>query len=902
MKFSIGEIVDRLSICRLKSERLSLDNSKEMSELYDEMNTYEGIYQFYDDMYKINGGIWDLESDIRRGNEDTLGLEEVGRRALKIRELNNLRVNLKNEINSKFNEGFIEVKMNHGSEKTPDVVVTLTTVPERLLNLREDGLKNVIKNLCEQNYNGYYEVHFNIPVTYSVTNELYVLPEWIDEFKLKYPHLKIFRTKDFGPPTKFVPTIMRLQNPEIIVLTVDDDLIYHREMVSEHKKYQDLLKDSVICYEGRGCEKHLFGSEDIRDSWILCVTEIRQTHSLQHFKSASYKVKLFDQDFYDYYLGKTLSDDVLISRYLRDKKIKMFVVPYEKDKHLYETRELWDKHQGVVSFPIIRQASSVEGSGCNHPEILKIQPKFYEPNDLGMPSIRVTYDTDKFSHGYIPIYESEFQSIKDAKNVLEIGVYQGGSLQYLKDFFPEATIYGLDLNNNNHLNSDRIKTFVCNQEKLEDLENFISKIDCEFDLIIDDGGHTMRQQQLTFGVLFKKVRPGGYYVIEDLHTSNMSQYISPEDKITSLEMLENFKKTGILESNYISDNEKEYIENNIESLGIWSRTPEKDLSVTSIIKKLKKKRLVVHQPTNFYSSRIRYHSIFWQNLIEKLDVRHQIITNRFAKDCHKGIGKVKLESDNSENDFTLNVLECEMIIEDYDTKEIYVLSCADNLSEATINLQDKPNLKKVFVSQFIDEKITSHIKNENLHKYSPWTYFPFNEFDLDSFYEKRKQKENLIPKMFFSGDIGSRPILNNFSKDFMDFFGYLGDFDNYVENLINYEIAFSVAGRGELCYRDVECMAMGVPLIRFEYLSKMEPNLIPNFHYISVERPEDLKSWMKLDREGNEHHAELITRRFQEVIEDKEFLNFISNNARKYYEDYLCPESVVNNTLKLLNL
>jgi hypothetical protein len=261
MKTSIGDIVDRYSICKLKSERLGLDNFSEISLLKSEIENYSGIEPDVDKLYEVNGLIWDLESDIRKGNELLLGLEEIGRRALKIREYNNIRVGHKNDINSKYNEGFIEVKMNHGSEKEPSIVISLTTVPERLLNDEDDGLKLVLKSLCTQTDND-YEVHFNIPEIYHVTKKEYQIPCWIDEIKLKYKHLKIFRTEDVGPPTKFVPTIQRIKNPETIVITVDDDLVYHEEMVEEHRKYQNELVDSVICYDGRGSQKPIYN--DIR--------------------------------------------------------------------------------------------------------------------------------------------------------------------------------------------------------------------------------------------------------------------------------------------------------------------------------------------------------------------------------------------------------------------------------------------------------------------------------------------------------------------------------------------------------------------------------------------------------------------------------------------------------------
>ena len=125
MKTSIGDIADRYSICKLKSERLSLDLSEEINQLQNEILNYKDIPKYVGDLYEINCLIWDLESDIRKGNEEILGLEEIGRRALKIRDYNNIRVGIKNKINSMYNEGFIEVKMNHGSEKEVSVIGTI---------------------------------------------------------------------------------------------------------------------------------------------------------------------------------------------------------------------------------------------------------------------------------------------------------------------------------------------------------------------------------------------------------------------------------------------------------------------------------------------------------------------------------------------------------------------------------------------------------------------------------------------------------------------------------------------------------------------------------------------------------------------------------------------------------
>ena len=113
---TIGEIADRHSICKLKLERTDLDCSIEFNALLTELNKYENIQLYLDQLYEINGSIWDLESDIRKGKEGLLGLSEVGSRALKIRNFNGMRVSIKNQINEFYKEGFIEQKIDHASE------------------------------------------------------------------------------------------------------------------------------------------------------------------------------------------------------------------------------------------------------------------------------------------------------------------------------------------------------------------------------------------------------------------------------------------------------------------------------------------------------------------------------------------------------------------------------------------------------------------------------------------------------------------------------------------------------------------------------------------------------------------------------------------------------------------
>lgn len=122
---------------------------------------------------------------------------------------------------------------------------------------------------------------------------------------------------------------------------------------------------------------------------------------------------------------------------------------------------------------------------------------------------------------YFDVYDRHFDRFRDREIVIvEIGVYQGGSLQMWKNYFGEkATIYGIDINPNcKQFEEDRIKILIGSQSD----RNFLREIKKQLppiDILIDDGGHTMRQQITTYQELFGHVKDDGVYLCEDLHTS-----------------------------------------------------------------------------------------------------------------------------------------------------------------------------------------------------------------------------------------------------------------------------------------------------------------------------------------------------------------------------------------------
>ena len=130
--------------------------------------------------------------------------------------------------------------------------------------------------------------------------------------------------------------------------------------------------------------------------------------------------------------------------------------------------------------------------------------------------------SDKWD-SYIQIYDELFRDKSDsAKSILEIGIQNGGSLEIWSKYFPLAEkIYGVDINpmcKSLIFDDDRIKVFVGDANTSEILNN-VSKDETQFDIIIDDGSHVSSDIIRSFVLYFPKLKPGGTYIVEDLHAS-----------------------------------------------------------------------------------------------------------------------------------------------------------------------------------------------------------------------------------------------------------------------------------------------------------------------------------------------------------------------------------------------
>lgn len=267
-------------------------------------------------------------------------------------------------------------------------VISLTTIPTRLVSEYGYDIKYCLESLLNQNYDD-YEIHFNIPYVFKKTNEEYVIPEWLKTMESENKKLKIFRTEDYGTITKSLPTILRINDPETIIIIVDDDLVYHDELINEHIKNRKKYPNSPVGYDGLRSrnEDGSFSGHfmDSRDYYYSANHRDSRVDILQHYKSVSYKRCFFGDDFENYVLENNhWNDDLLVSAYFASKKVDRIVTFYEKDK-ICETYEEWQNFVGI-SFPILKHTQHRSDEGCNIERAKNNgvdEEKFYKIIDFG---------------------------------------------------------------------------------------------------------------------------------------------------------------------------------------------------------------------------------------------------------------------------------------------------------------------------------------------------------------------------------------------------------------------------------------------------------------------------------------------------------------------------------------
>lgn len=155
-------------------------------------------------------------------------------------------------------------------------------------------------------------------------------------------------------------------------------------------------------------------------------------------------------------------------------------------------------------------------------------------------------------HNYTLVYDKLFNSLRHSTiRFFELGIgtnnpsilshmsvrgRPGASLRGWTQYFPNAMVFGADIDKDILFEENRIKTFYCDQLDSVSIRNLWSNEDLieKFDIIIEDGLHTFDANVCFFENSIHKLKNDGIYIIEDIVTAYLHLY---KDKITQWEKI-----------------------------------------------------------------------------------------------------------------------------------------------------------------------------------------------------------------------------------------------------------------------------------------------------------------------------------------------------------------------------
>lgn len=146
---------------------------------------------------------------------------------------------------------------------------------------------------------------------------------------------------------------------------------------------------------------------------------------------------------------------------------------------------------------------------------------------MRLDEIGLKHGTDKASrwHDYLKVYE-QIMPVHEPVSLLEIGWFDGASVKTWRDYLHvESTIVGVDIGDKEMIPGVHFRQVDATSVKVvKEVSEF-----GPFDFIIDDGSHLSPDVIATFLLLWSQVKPGGYYIVEDLHVSYHRDWLGNPD-------------------------------------------------------------------------------------------------------------------------------------------------------------------------------------------------------------------------------------------------------------------------------------------------------------------------------------------------------------------------------------
>jgi hypothetical protein len=224
-----------------------------------------------------------------------------------------------------------------------------------------------------------------------------------------------------------------------------------------------------------------------------------------------------------------------------------------------------------------------------------------------------------------------------------------------------------------------------------------------------------------------------------------------------------------------------------------------------------------------------------------------------------------------------------LVITNLDTKKCIVVSYWDRPIEMTWknNGWNDRNIIEIICSSGTSPEMG----------FTPFSYLPyltnFDELSLNS----KKMNDKTNNELEFKGFLyGERLNLSKLGRvKITD--DKISPVETYFNYLTNNKICLSLNGAGEICNRDMEILSSRSVLLRPNLTLEFHNKLIPNYHYISFEYSSDPQI-----------QSQNIIDKFNEIKDNNDLLNFISENGYNWYLENGMVNSNVEILKKIINI
>lgn len=201
-----------------------------------------------------------------------------------------------------------------------------------------------------------------------------------------------------------------------------------------------------------------------------------------------------------------------------------------------------------IASSAIRRPPRILGPASELGDTLKSVNTFC-PTPMCTKMTKHSSDKGNSWHNYTTVYHALFH--KDGtkvRRVFELGLGRdhpdlsetigkdgrpGASLRGWREIFPKAEVFGADIDRSILFEEDRIKTFYCDQLDGNAIRSMWSNTDMvqPMDIVVEDGLHTFEGNVYFLRESIQKVKPGGYYAVEDIKSTDLPQW---EDALPGL--------------------------------------------------------------------------------------------------------------------------------------------------------------------------------------------------------------------------------------------------------------------------------------------------------------------------------------------------------------------------------